>query len=174
MERYYEFGNNIPSAPFVDLDCYDASHCGYTDFYPAVEKQLKLLLKSGNDFDTGWMSSSRLLKSGDSLYVFAEASMDEDMDLIDDAIWAVTRKENTEIDISDDMMEEMSDSVWDCPTQAIYYEVIPATSSWDEILSTLSEVGDKCNSDLDDSFNEVKDIVKGILEFNNIICVENN
>lgn len=82
---------------------YYGSHAYVSDFYPEFATQIKAALTHYETFDTGWLGvkeeiqSFRIIASKKTITVYVSASMNEDIELVEDAIFSVTQSENYDL-----------------------------------------------------------------------------
>ena len=95
----------------------DGCKWGVSDWYEEFEKEMEKAIESNEPFDTGWVGCRKEIESfhivrnedGD-IAVEVWEGMDENEDLVDDAIWDVFGKPQSEVNYSD--IEEILDILW--------------------------------------------------------------
>lgn len=153
----------------VEIDG-DASHYGYTDLYPEVEEKLRSVLSTGMPFtfrgaskkEIGGFSLCRKLKNGD-IIISAYQAMDEDSDLVYDAL--------DDENISEDDFDNLCDEALECwgydnSSEATRELSVSGSSTLEEILEKVDELQEILSQILKDSFEEMRSIVKSITSNN--------
>ena len=166
-----------------DVDICDgmyASHWGLTDFYPKSEAALKLLLASGEDFDTDWFGCKKEIryarirrdaKMGDdsAIIVDVAAHMDdlwEGNELIYDALWEVSKQEE---ELPEDIVESIFDVAIDCgiDDRAEETEFLPISATYEDIVAAIGKLESVTERRNEENFARLCDIVRDHVEYMN-------
>lgn len=153
------------------------SHWGASDFYPQVEEKLQQLLDDIQNSDDGDIRLEvngaakkevhyfKIILSKDGAEVVCSEGMDEDEDLVYDAIWNLYR---TEPEINEHVMENILESMIEEGVTS--YAEVNATSvlTIKKIKETLNKGFEDTRKKLDYQFNIVKEIVKNHVESGDI------
>jgi hypothetical protein len=144
---------------------------GVSDLYEEAEKNLRELLTYSGEFRTEWcecnkeLCSFRLWFTDNEIKVEVTQWMDdlyEQVDLIDDAIWALKSSGyKFGAELNEDDFENIRDMCVDADikTDVKEYKLIKRDSTYEEIMSALDELADLTGKELDDYFEQVKSIV---------------
>ena len=81
----------------------DGSHCGLTDLYEGFEEQVRVVVIGGGPFHASWSSKKELwhaevIRDEQKVALEVTVNTDEEFDLFDDAVWAICRDINTQVD----------------------------------------------------------------------------
>ena len=157
----------------LDFDGY-ASKWGLTDFYEDAELILRDTIESGDDFDTGWFGCkkeiryARYERNEGGFHITVEAHMDDLWDgegLIYDTL--------SDLDIDGEVSDEIIDEV-----RAIAMEVgiddvtcvfaeLPRDASFDDVVRETEKAENEAESNNEDMFRRLCDIVNDIIEREN-------
>jgi hypothetical protein len=152
-------------------DGLDACKWGVSDLYEEAEKNLRELLTYSGEFRTEWcdckkeLFSFRLWFTDNEIKVEVSQWMDdlyEQVDLIDDAIWALKSSGyKFGAELNEDDFENIRDMCFDAEieTEVMESKFIKRDSTYEEIMSTLNELADLTGKELDEYFEQVKSIV---------------
>lgn len=150
-----------------------ASKWGIADFCSVSEAKLRGALGSGEDFDTGWFScmkeirSGRIIKTAEGISVSVSSHMDdlyEENSLIYDALWEVDRS-------CWELPDAIIDSILDAAVESelnnatTCEETLPVTATYQEICDTLRKLETTAESELRTMFEALCAIVKANLEY---------
>lgn len=148
----------------------DACKWGVSDLYEDAEKNLRELLTYSGEFRTEWCSCKKELYSfrlwffDNGISVEVSQWMDdlyEQVDLIDDAIWALKSSGyKFGAELNEDDFENIRDMCLDAgiETEVMESTYIKRDSTYEEIMSALDELADLTGKELDDYFEQVKSI----------------
>lgn len=153
---------HLEPVPVHDLsDLFDDwGRWGISDCAPESEKILRGALKDDEKFDTGWHGwaktegSMRIEKSYDGITVGCANSMDsalEQYDLFSDFL---TNEELERLD--DDTVDQIRNMLYDGDfvEEVTYYDMLPVTASFEEIMAKATELMQDCDDKLTESFHE--------------------
>lgn len=152
----------------------DGCKWGVSDWTPAFEKEMVKALESNEPFDTDWVGCTKEIESfhivrnedGD-ITVEVWEGMDENEDLVDDAIWDVFGEPQSEVNDSD--VEEILDILWndwDFKTEVTYdcdfsfKENSTTAEKIQQLKDSLDEQIAFTHEDLNCSYNICKETVK--------------
>lgn len=148
----------------------DAAHWGLTDLYPEVRAKLEELIKSGEPFRTGGLNSKkeicgftlfRKLTNG-PIEVSVWASMDEDADLVADAIPNGASCDFLTDEDIDSILDAMDEEWWQMgySSEAECSEAVPGDTGLDEILKKAEALFEDADAQLEEAFADVKERVR--------------
>lgn len=149
----------------------DVCKWGVSDLYEDAEKNLRELLTYSGEFRTEWcdckkeLFSFRLWFTDSEIKVEVSQWMDdlyEQVDLIDDAIWALKISGyKFGAELNEDDFEKIRDMCFDAgiETEVMESKFIKRDSTYEEIMSTLNELADLTGKELDEYFEQVKSVV---------------
>lgn len=144
----------------------DAAHWGLTDLYPEVRAKLEELVRSGEPFRTGGLNSKkeicgftlfRKLKDG-PIKVSVWASMDEDTDLVEDAVPNSLPPDLLTYEDIDAIAKAMDSEWWQMgySSETECSEAVPGDTGLDEILEKAEELLKNADAQLEEAFEDVK------------------
>ena len=127
-------------------------HRGVTDFYEDTEKALREAIESGEHFDTGWHGSEKepvtaqIIRDEESIMVSVYSDgLDDCMDLFSDFL---TDEEMRKL--TDEMVDQIRDYLdmgeGDFTQEVSYDEELPCDASFEDVVSTMEELSELCNS----------------------------
>lgn len=139
----------------------DFSYYGLSEPYPEVEKELKIALSEGNDFDTDWHGSKHEIESiqivafGNKIIINHHCEMDDFPEIIDDAI-------DGDAELSDEIFDEIEEAL--CSETGFSTEVtesteLPRTASYEEVMEAIDQLETDGMKALDERFEMVKEQV---------------
>lgn len=170
FEQFMEAGDE-PRIESINLDDDggDASKYGASDFYDEAEAKLIGLLSSGKPFSVCGSCrkeaiSYEIEKTDKHIICKVFQSMDENEDLLDDAIWDVFGRN---IELSPEETENLLDLMFE---SGVYSEaedsvtLPPEYDSLDDIKKALDAAQDSTNELLEEQYSTVKYLVKEFIE----------
>lgn len=130
-----------------------ASKWSISDFYEEAEKDLREVLASGEDFDTGWfgckkeINYAQIVRCEGEITVSVTCHMDDlwdEQDLIYDALWETTKVEK-------ELPQEIIDSIRDaaCDEQLDDHSTATTTLPWNASFEDLVAALDKLEAEAD-------------------------
>lgn len=148
----------------------DAAHWGLTDLYPEVRVKLEELIRSGEPFRTGGLNSKkeicgftlfRKLTNG-PIEVSVWASMDEDADLVADAIPNGASCDFLTDEDIDSILDAMDEEWWQMgySSEAGCSMAVPGDTGLDEILKKAEALLEDADAQLEEAFADVKERVR--------------
>ena len=170
----YKFNNDLltqdlPKETWEDSD--------YTYKYTTEElgeeenssgSQLKKLLDSGKDFDTGWglsgkeFTSLRVCRKGSKIVIFVHNEMDDIPEIIYDAV-----EDGQEDLLTEEAVEDIENLLYECmdfATEVDLDKVLSADISFEKLMEEIAELEKESYDDLEDKFEFCKGTVKGYFE----------
>lgn len=151
----------------------DAAHCGISDLYPDVRKKLEEIIESGVPFKTGWLNSKkeicgftlfRKLMNG-PINITVWAAMDEDADLVSDAIPNSVPPDFLTCEDIDAIVKAMDDEWWQIgyASETECTDTVPGNTNLDGILEKVSELLESADAQLTEAFEDVKSRVRNTI-----------
>ena len=165
----YRIGHDVKT--YRLNDGLDVCKWGVSDLYEDAEKNLRELLTYSGEFRTEWcdckkeLFSFRLWFTDSKIKVEVSQWMDdlyEQVDLIDDAIWALKSSGyKFGAELNEDDFENIRDMCFDAgiETEVMESTYIKRDSTYEEIMSALDELADLTGKELDEYFEQVKSVV---------------
>lgn len=150
-----------------------ASKWGLTDFYPEAEQILRDAIDSGEDFETDWFGCKKEIRyakytrTGDSFQIDVSAHMDdlyENLDLIYDALWEVSK-------IEDELPEEVIDSILEAAADAgisdstTYSTRLPRSATFEQIVKATMDLESSTEANNHTMYLELCEIVKAHVQY---------
>lgn len=147
-----------------------ASKWSISDFYEEAEKDLREILASGKDFDTGWfgckkeINYAQIMRCSGEISVSVTCHMDdlwEQDDLIYDAL--------AELNIEDELPEKIIDSIRDaaCDSQLDDHSTatatLPGNASFEDVVAALDKLESEADKSNQEMYRELCEIVKSHL-----------
>ena len=157
-------GNNdvyFTKLPVTPLSSGDICHWGLNELYPDAEKKLRELLSSGQGFDTGWGSckhepvSAQIIARDKHITVLVHQEMDDFPALVYDAL-------PDDVEVDEDTVDSWAEDIqenYGINTEITVEREIPRTSTYEEVVKTMSELSDEADGALQDGFKVVRDYV---------------
>lgn len=145
-----------------------SSEDGVADIYPGIAEVIREAMAGDQTFTFEGHS-----KHSDSIYYRIEKTkneyrltvsdfIDQDEDLIADAIHALARADNVlSVEQRDTILHSMLDS--NITSEAKLTATLPLTSSYEDIIEKLDFLWREANGSLEKQFEKVKDMVRGYL-----------
>lgn len=165
----YRIGHVIPQYDISDGAMY-CSKWGLTDQSETCEKNLRELLKSGQDFRTDWCDSQKELLSAmyarqdGEIRVTVNAWSDDlwdssNDDLIYDALWAKLRREDLEL--PEYIIDSIRDAAFDagCNDEHMVAISLPTDATYEDVMSAVVKAENEAMEWLHQSFEALQDIV---------------
>ena len=151
----------------------DAAHCGISDLYPDVRKKLEEIIESGVPFKTGGLNSKKEI-CGFTLFrklingpinITVWAAMDEDADLVSDAIPNSVPPDFLTYEDIDAIVRAMDDEWWQIgyASEAECSDTVPGDTNLDGILEKVSELLENADAQLTEAFEDVKSRVRNVI-----------
>ena len=146
-----------------------ASQWGLTDFYEESEEKLKDVLKSGEDFDTGWFGCkkeiryARYVREGDEFTIEVSAHMDdlwEGDDLIYDALWEVNKSEE---ELSDEIIDSIRELAFEGGVEDVSYGdavILSEEATFERIVEVTDDLEKYVENNNQEMFNRLCEIVR--------------
>lgn len=168
--REYRIGHQIAAYDIADGAPY-ASKWGVTDFYPACEKNLRLLIKQKEDFmttDCGSkkeLVSARFSRHDGVFHVNVSAWMDdlwESTDLIEDALYDVAKDEVDNWLEDDEFIDLVRDMAYesDIDDCAGVHEMLAAYPTYEQVVEVAGILEKVATGNLQKTYDALKDIVR--------------
>jgi hypothetical protein len=145
-----------------------SSEDGVADIYPGVAEMLRNAMKEHKPFI--FVGRSRhsdtirytIEKTADKYRLSVRSYMDEDEELIVDAIHALDRTEDVlSIEQRNEILDMLTSS--NISSEAEVMAILPLTVSYEDITEKLDQLWKEVNGNLVKQFAQVKDMVKGYL-----------
>lgn len=151
------------------IDLGEGSKWGLTDLYPECERNLRATLSKTDDFHVTWDSKKELLsadivKIDGRLHVTASAWMDDlwdQTDLIYDALYEVTGKEE---ELDDETIDEIRDMAYEVgcdDTATAHWE--GDCSKYDELMKIISNLENRAMEENSRQYKMLCEIVKEVI-----------
>ena len=149
-----------------------ASHHYLTDFYDDSLAKLREAIESGEDFDTEWfgckkeINYAKYTKANGQFLVEVDAHIDdlwEGDDLIYDALWHVSKKEE---ELPDEIIDSIKEAaLWEVDDHTKLETALPYDADLDDIIKATDELESRCMTANDGMFDTLCDIVKAHVDY---------
>lgn len=149
-----------------------ASKWGISDFYEEAEKDLREILASGEDFDTGSFGCKKeinyaSIKREDGVIEIEVTCCMDDLWEQEDLIYDALSELNIEEELPRKIVDSIRDAACDCQLDdhTTLTVELPGNASYEDVVAALDKLEGEASNNNHDMYKELCEIVKDTVEY---------